>query len=213
MTLTAQNITKILNKKTVLDDISVQLESGKVYGFVGHNGCGKTMLFRALVGLIRVNSGTVSLDDKILGKDFSVLPNVGIMLENVGLYPNLTGMQNLQLLADLNKKIGKEEVAQALTRVGLEPKDRRIYLQYSLGMKQKLALAQAIMEKPDILILDEPSNALDAEGVETFRCIVNEERQRGTMILLASHNQEDITALADEIFEMENSRIIRHCIC
>lgn len=212
MTLTAQNITKILNKKTVLDDISLQLESGKVYGFVGHNGCGKTMLFRALVGLIRVNNGTVLLDDKVLGKDFSVLPNVGIMLENVGLYPNLTGMQNLQVLADLNKKVGKKEVAQAITRVGLDPKDRRLYLQYSLGMKQRLALAQAIMEKPDILILDEPSNALDSEGVEMFRHIVDEERRRGAMILLASHNKEDITALADEIFEMENGGIIAHTV-
>lgn len=212
MTLTAQNITKILNKKTVLDDISLQLESGKVYGFVGHNGCGKTMLFRALVGLIRVNNGTVLLDDKVLGKDFSVLPNVGIMLENVGLYPNLTGMQNLQVLADLNKKVGKKEVAQAITRVGLDPKDRRLYLQYSLGMKQRLALAQAIMEKPDILILDEPSNALDSEGVEMFRHIVDEERRRGAMILLASHNKEDITALADEIFEMENGGILAHTV-
>lgn len=212
MTLTAQNITKILNKKTVLDDISLQLESGKVYGFVGHNGCGKTMLFRALVGLIRVNNGTVLLDDKVLGKDFSVLPNVGIMLENVGLYPNLTGMQNLQVLADLNKKVGKKEVAQAIIRVGLDPKDRRLYLQYSLGMKQRLALAQAIMEKPDILILDEPSNALDSEGVEMFRHIVDEERRRGAMILLASHNKEDITALADEIFEMENGGILAHTV-
>lgn len=212
MTLTAQNISKTLKKRKVLDDISLQLESGKVYGFVGHNGCGKTMLFRALVGLIRVDAGTVDLDGRILGKDFSVLPNVGIMLENVGLYPNLPGIQNLQVLADLNKKIGKEEVAQAITRVGLNPKDRRLYLQYSLGMKQRLALAQAIMEKPDILILDEPSNALDSEGVEMFRHIVDEERRRGAMILLASHNKEDITALADEIFEMENGGIIAHTV-
>ena len=210
MILSAQNIHKTINKKTILKDISLRLESGRVYGLTGHNGCGKTMLFRALSGLMRIDSGNITLDDKMLGKDFSILPELGILLENIGLYPYLTGYQNLEYLAQFRKSVGKNEIKETLTRVGLNPNDRRVYRKYSLGMKQRLAVAQAILESPKILILDEPTNSLDQEGVALLYQIVEEEKKRGAIVLLASHDQEIIHYLSDEIFKMDQGSIIDH---
>jgi ABC-2 type transport system ATP-binding protein len=180
-----------------------------VYGFVGRNGSGKTMLFRALSGLMRIDSGSIVWEGKTLHKDFSVLPSLGIIIENAGLYPNLTGIQNLSYLAGLTKKIGREETVHAITRVGLDPYDKRLYGKYSLGMKQRLAIAQAIMEKPDVIMLDEPTNALDEAGVEKIRKIILEEKKRGALILIASHNKEDIQILADEWYRVENGQILK----
>lgn len=207
MQLSATNVTKIIKGKTVLSDINLVLNSGHVYGFVGPNASGKTMLFRALSGLMTVTSGVVALDGKILKKDFSVLPNLGILLENVSLYPNLTGYENLDYLAKFNQKASKADIVAALESVGLDPNDKRKYMKYSLGMKQRLAIAQAIMEHPDILMLDEPTNALDRDSVERFRQLIELEKARGTMILLASHNDEDIRILADYVFSIEHGMI------
>ena len=209
MELLAKEICKKIQNKTILDSITLRLYSGHVYGFAGPNGCGKTMLFRALSGLISIDSGTITLDGQVLRHDFSVLPSLGIIIENVGLYPGLTGFQNLEYLAAMKNEIGKKEIRHALTRVGLDPDDRRTYKKYSLGMKQRLAIAQAIMEKPDIIMLDEPTNALDRNGVKLIRDIIMEERNRGALILLASHNPDDLGLLADQLFEMENGRIIQ----
>ena len=148
-------------------------------------------------------------EEKILHKDFSVLPSLGIIIENAGLYPNFTGMQNLTYLANLTKRIGQEEIIHAITRVGLNPYDKRLYGKYSLGMKQRLAIAQAIMEKPDVIMLDEPTNALDETGVEEIRKIILEEKARGALILVASHNKEDIQVLADEWYRVENGQVIK----
>lgn len=210
MILSAQNIHKTINKKTILKDISLRLEFGRVYGLTGHNGCGKTMLFRALSGLMRIDSGIITLDDKMLGKDFSILPELGILLENVGLYPYLTGYQNLEYLAQFRKLVGKNEIKETLIRVGLNPNDRRVYRKYSLGMKQRLAVAQAILESPKILMLDEPTNSLDQEGVALLYQIVEEEKKRGAIVLLASHDQEIIHHLSDEIFKMDQGSIVDH---
>lgn len=207
MELIADKISKTIHGKAILNNVSLSLKGGNIYGFVGRNGSGKTMLFRALSGLMSINSGEISLNGKVLHKDFAVLPNLGIVLENAGLYPNLTGMQNLSYLAKLTKRIGEEEIRQAIMRVGLNPHDRRTYGKYSLGMKQRLAIAQAIMEYPDIIMLDEPTNALDENGVDEIRKIILEEKERGALILLASHNSEDIRVLADSLFRVENGRI------
>ena len=209
MELVANNINKTIRGRVILSNVSLCLQSGNVYGFVGKNGSGKTMLFRALSGLMRIDSGSIVWEEKTLHKDFSVLPSLGIIIENAGLYPNFTGIQNLTYLANLAKRVGQEEIIHAITRVGLDPYDKRLYGKYSLGMKQRLAIAQAIMEKPDVIMLDEPTNALDETGVEEIRKIILEEKARGALILLASHNKADIQVLADEWYRVENGQVIK----
>jgi ABC-2 type transport system ATP-binding protein len=185
----------------------LRLDSGLIYGFVGRNASGKTMLFRALSGLMSVTSGEIFLDGKMLGKDFSILPNLGIVIENVGLYPNLTGVENLQYLASFKNSIGIQDVKEAVARVGLDPKDKRTYRKYSLGMKQRLAIAQAVMEHPDIIMLDEPTNGLDETGVAEVRALIQEEKQRGALILITSHNRDDIHCLSDRIYPLEDGTL------
>ncbi len=209
MELKAQKISKVIRGKKILSDINLELCDGNIYGIVGANGSGKTMLFRALSGLMSVTSGKITWNGKVLRQDFAVLPSLGIMLENVGLYSNMTGMQNLRYLASLKNKIQDKEIRRTLERVGLDPDDRRKYQKYSLGMKQRLAIAQAIMEKPDVIMLDEPTNSLDAKGVEEIRRLILEEKERGALILLASHNQEDIRILADHIYQIKDGCIVR----
>ena len=208
MELRAENISKIIHKKTILSNVNLELHNGTVYGFVGANGSGKTMPFRALSGLMSVTSGRITWNGKVLHRDFSVLPSLGILLENVRLYSNMTGMDNLRYLASINRKIGDDEIRYALKRVGLNPDDRRIYQKYSLGMKQRIAIAQAVMEKPDVIMLDEPTNSLDEAGVEAIRQLIMEEKKRGAVILLASHNQEDIRILADCIYRIDKGKIV-----
>lgn len=207
MKLEANGITKRIRKKIILDNINMSMNSGNIYGIVGRNGSGKTMLFRALSGLMKIDSGSIVLDNKELHKDINVLPNLGIVIENAGLYPELTGLDNLKMLAKLKNKISEDDIINTIERVGLNPKDKRPYRKYSLGMKQRIIIAQAIMEKPDIIMLDEPTNALDEEGVDEVRKIILEEKERGALILLASHNKEDIKLLADKVFYIQNGKI------
>lgn len=207
MILTAEHISKTIRGREILCDVSLELHSGKVYGFVGRNGSGKTMLFRALSGLMCLTSGTVRWGDQVLKRDFAVLPNLGIVLENVGLYPNLTGLENLRYLSNIQKKCIQEDLRAVLERVGLDPDDKRTYGKYSLGMKQRLAIAQAIMEQPDVLMLDEPTNALDSEAVAQVRDIIAQEKERGALVLLASHNYEDIRLLSDEVYRLASGRL------
>lgn len=208
MQLIATDVTKIIKGKTILSNINLSLSSGHIYGFVGSNGSGKTMLFRALSGLISITSGEITLDTKTLKKDFMVLPNLGILLENISLYSNLTGYENLRYLAQFNQKASNEDIELALRQVGLDPYDKRKYGKYSLGMKQRLAIAQALMEKPDILMLDEPTNALDQDSIENVRKLIKQEKERGVLILLASHNKDDIQLLADYIYTIDNGAIV-----
>lgn len=209
MKLVVSNVNKTIKGRSILSDVNLCLESGRIYGFVGRNGSGKTMLFRALSGLMKTDSGSIVWAGKTLHKDMAVLPNLGIILENAGLYPNLTGVQNLACLAGLNKKIGQEEICYAISRVGLDPHDKRVYGKYSLGMKQRLVIAQAIMEKPDIIMLDEPTNALDEAGAEEIRRVILEERERGALILVASHNKEDMLILSQELYKVDNGRVLK----
>ena len=204
MKLLVKNISKHIGKKEILKDISIELESGKVYGFVGKNGSGKTMLFRALSGLMDISSGKIFLDNKELHKDMRVLENVGIVIENAGLYPELTGFNNLKMLSKLNKKIDDEQIRKTIVRVGLNPNDKRSFKKYSLGMKQRIVIAQAIMENPSFLILDEPFNGLDKHGVAQIRNLIKELRAEGKTIILASHNQADIDELCDTVCEMDD---------
>ena len=207
MLWTEEHIAKTSRGREILSNVSLELHSGKVYGFVGRNGSGKTMLFRALSGLMGLTSGTVRWGDQVLKRDFAVLPNLGIVLENVGLYPNLTGLENLRYLANIRKKCTQEDLRAVLERVGLDPDDKRTYGKYSLGMKQRLAIAQAIMEQPDVLMLDEPTNALDSGAVVQVRDIITQEKERGALVLLASHNYEDIRLLSDEVYHLESGRL------
>ena len=208
MQLTATDVTKVIKGKTVLSHINLSLNSGYVYGFVGPNASGKTMLFRVLSGLISATTGIVSLNGKILKKAFPVLPDLGILLENVSLYPELTGYENLDYLAKFNHKIDKAGIIEALQRVGLDPADKRKYGKYSLGMKQRLAIAQAVIERPGILMLDEPTNALDQDSVKLIRGLIESEKDRGAIVLLASHNKEDIQLLCDHTFTMDGGAIV-----
>lgn len=207
MKLVAEKVCKTIRNAEILRDVDLELEGGTIYGFVGRNGSGKTMLFRALSGLMGLTSGQVTLDGKLLHRDFSVLPSLGIVLEHVGLYPGLTGVENLRYLARLTGKIGTAEIRTAIERVGLDPDDRRTYRKYSLGMKQRLAIAQAVMEAPDVIMLDEPTNGLDDDGVKKIRDLILEEKARGALILLASHNQEDIRILSDKLYRIEAGRL------
>lgn len=207
MSLIAEGVTKSIKGKRILQDVSLEMQTGLVYGFCGRNGSGKTMLFRALSGLMRIDSGRICWKGQELHKDFSVLPSLGIVLEHAGLYPNLTGLENLSYLAGLKGIIGKEEMCEALERVGLEPYDKRVYGKYSMGMKQRLAIAQAIMERPEVIMLDEPTNGLDEAGVQEIRTLIGQERQRGALILLASHNKEDMNLLANHVYRVVDGRL------
>ena len=207
MELTITNATKSIRGRMVLDHISVDLNEG-IYGLTGRNASGKTMLLRAISGLIKLDEGEISLDGKVVRKDIPVLPSLGIVIEHAGLYDNRTGYENLQLLADIKKTAGHDEIVNAIERVGLDYRDSRKYRSYSLGMKQKLAIAQAIMEKPDVLLLDEPMNALDEPSVAVIRNVLLEEKARGALIIVASHIREDIDLLSDKILYMEEGKLI-----
>ena len=205
--LIAENICKTIKKSTILDNISLSLEGGKIYGIVGKNGSGKTMLIRALSGLMDIDSGEISYNGSILHKDLPVLPSLGITIENAGLYPEFTGLVNLKMLSKLKKLIGDDEIKQAIQRVGLDPNDKRTVRKYSLGMKQRIIIAQAIMERPDVIMVDEPTNGLDTDGTELIRTILKQEKERGAMILLASHSKDDIALLADEVFSISAGKL------
>ena len=194
-----KHVTKKIKGRVILDDVNLSLNKGKIYGFVGSNGSGKTMLFRVISGLVAPTSGEVCLESN----------NIGLIIENCSLYPNYTGLKNLMFLANIRRKIGLDEVKDALRKVELNPDDKQTVKKYSLGMKQRLSFAQAIMEKPDILLLDEPTNALDAKGIETIRELIKQEARRGATILLASHNPSDIEELCNEVFLVSDGKILR----
>lgn len=208
MELVIENVNKTIDRKTILDNVNLILRSGNIYGFVGKNGSGKTMLFRALSGLMLIDSGTISLDGKLLHKDFDILPDLGIMIENAGLYPHLSGFENLKRLSTIRKKADDNTINDYIRKVGLDPDDKRPFRKYSLGMKQRLVFAQAIFENQKILMLDEPTNALDDNGVKMVRDILLE-RKKKSIILIASHNHEDIDILADEIFNVSEGHFTR----
>ncbi len=206
MKVRIENVTKKIKGVTILDNVSCEFEGGKIYGITGANGSGKTMLLRLIAGLIKADSGCVYIDDKILKKDIDHPENIGVLIENPNFWKRYTGMETLKLLADIRKQATEDDIKNALVRVGLEPSDKRVVRKYSLGMRQKLGIAQAIMEKPDILLLDEPTNALDKKSVEQVRKIIHEEAERGAIVIIASHNPQDIEDCS-AILEMAEGRV------
>ncbi|MCD8330789.1 MAG: ABC transporter ATP-binding protein [Lachnospiraceae bacterium] len=203
-----ENYTKMLRGHRVLDEINLDIERGQILGVTGRNGSGKTMLLRAMCGLIRPDKGKITVMEKELNRRKPFPDSVGVVLENIRFWKNMSGFQTLQTLAAIQNKIGETEIRETLERVGLDPLDRRTVAKYSLGMKQKLAIAQAVMEKPALILLDEPTNALDQESVENFRRLIKEEQARGATIILASHMKEDMEALCDRVIHMEEGKII-----
>ena len=207
MKVELKNVSKRLNDVTVLEDISLTLESGTIYGLKGKNGCGKTMLMRMMAGLIYPTRGTVSIDGEILHKDIATPRSIGILIENPAFLPGYTGQRNLELLAGLTGKADRTQIAKTMSRVGLDPNDKRTYRKYSLGMKQRLGIACALMECPDLILLDEPINAIDEKGVPKIWEALQEEKQRGALIVLACHDTEELTSLADQIITIEEGKI------
>lgn len=198
-----KNVNLTLGKNHILNNISISFEKGKIHGFIGRNGSGKTMLMKCICGFIKPKSGTIIVDGKVVGKDIDFPKNMGIIIETPGFIPYYSGYKNLKLLAGLRGKIGKNEIIQSMKQVGLEPKLKRHVKKYSLGMRQRLGLAQAIMENPDILILDEPMNGLDKDGVSDMRRYLLNLKQYGKTIIIASHSSEDIEVLCDTVCEMD----------
>jgi len=192
-----------IRKTEILKNISIEFEQGKIHGLIGRNGSGKTMLMKCICGFVRPTSGTVQVAGKQIGKDCDFPESVGIIIETPGFIPYYSGFRNLKLLADLNKRIGKEEIRRTMLKVGLDPELKRHVRKYSLGMRQRLGLAQAIMENPDLLILDEPMNGLDKEGVADMRKYLLDLKAQGKTILIASHSAEDIDILCDTVCEMD----------
>ncbi|AGB19934.1 ATP-binding cassette domain-containing protein [Thermoanaerobacterium thermosaccharolyticum] len=207
--LEVTNLSKNIGQNEILKSINLNLEKGTIYGFFGRNGSGKTMLFRALCGLIKPTFGTITINNKVLHRDISFPESIGVIIESPGFWDHYTGFENLKVLSSIKNIIGDEDIRKSIKRVGLDPDDRRIYKKYSLGMKQRLAIAQAIMERPDIIILDEPTNSLDENGVQLVREILIEEKKRGALILIASHNKDDIDILSDVKYKVDNGSVIQ----
>ncbi len=193
---------------TVLEDINLRFDGGRIYGLQGKNGSGKTMLMRAVCGLIMPTEGSIDIDGKILHRDISFPQSLGALIENPAFLTGYTGFQNLKLLAKIEGKISDEEIRAALSEVGLALDDKRTYKKYSLGMKQRLGIAYAVMGNPQIIVLDEPFNALDEAGILQIRDVLQQRKKEGALMILACHDREELELLSDEILKMENGRII-----
>lgn len=198
-----EGVTKRFGEDLVLKKVDLILERGKVYGIVGNNGSGKTVLMKCICGFLPPTSGTIRVFGKRIGADRDFPESLGVIIETPGFLTNQTGIQNLKILADLNRKIGETEIRRVLKRVGLDPDMKKPVGKYSLGMRQRLGIAQAIMEDPKLLILDEPFNGLDKNGVTEIRSLLLELKREGKTILLASHNEDDIRILCDRVYEMD----------
>lgn len=203
-----QNVVKRFRDQVVLKNVSISFEKGKIHGIVGRNGSGKTVLFKCICGLMHPEEGVILVNGKRVGRDVDMPENIGAIIEAPGFLPNYSGYKNLRFLANIRRKIGKEEILNVLKTVGLDPESRKHVGKYSLGMRQRLGIAQAIMEDPEILILDEPMNGLDNAGVQDIRALLLGLKTQGKTILLASHNHEDIAALCDTVHEMDGGVLL-----
>lgn len=209
MKIEITNLKKVIKGATVLDDINYTFTGGRIYGLCGKNGCGKTMLMRLIAGLIYPSSGTIRIKDKVLGKDISFPENVGMLIENPSFLNDYTGKQNLEMLAGLQKNVDKAEVRRVLEQVGLDPDDKRKFYKYSLGMRQRLGIAAAIMGSPELILLDEPINAIDTDGVQEIRAIIRGLSAENRIIIVASHDKSEMDYLADEKIYMSEGRLIK----
>ena len=206
-----ENLSKTIKNNKILDNVNLTFESGHVYGLVGRNGSGKTMLLRAICGLIFPDSGKVIIDGKQLHKDISFPESCGIIIENTDLLPNFSAFDNLKMLSEIKNTANDNMIKSAIKSVGLDPDSKKKVKTFSLGMKQRLSIAQALFEDPDILLLDEPTNALDEDGVNDVRRILLEQKKKNKLIIIASHNKEDISLLSDTVISVSNGRINALC--
>lgn len=203
-----ENLTKRFKDATVLKNINLSFEKGKIYGLIGRNGSGKTMLLKSICGFVPATEGRIIVEDKIIGKDIDIPDNLGAIIEAPGFLPNYNAYNNLRFLSVIKNKISKEEIFDVIRTVGLDPNSKKHVGKFSLGMRQRLGIAQAIMEDPEILILDEPMNGLDNAGVADMRNILFDMKEKGKTIILASHSKEDIQILCDHVIEMDHGEVI-----
>lgn len=209
MELILDHVEKTIRNAKIIDDISAHWHGGRVYGLRGYNGAGKTMLMRLISGLIHPTNGTITVDGVTLGKEMEFPPSVGMLIESPGFLDQFTGFENLRLLAQLKGVASEEAIRSVLETVGLEPGDKRRFRKYSLGMKQRLGIACAVMERPDLVILDEPTNALDSDGVQMVLELVRQERERGALVVLSCHDEGLLRQMSDVIYTMEHGRFVQ----
>lgn len=202
-----ENVNLKIEKNTILNNVTMQVNKGEIVALIGRNGSGKTMLMKCICGFVKTTSGGIFVNEKKVGKEIDFPEKMGVIIETPGFISQYSGMKNLWLLAKLNSTLTKNEIAKTMELVGLNPKLKRHVGKYSLGMRQRLGIAQAIMENPDILILDEPMNGLDYQGVEDVRKLLLDLKEQGKTILIASHNTEDIAVLCDHVWEMKSGEI------
>ena len=202
------NVSKKYKDRMLVDNVSFEVKKGEILGIVGLNGSGKTVLLKCICGLMEYSSGTIKVNDKIIGKECEYPKSMGVIIETPGFLPYYSGIKNLEYLASLRKKIGKQEIKDVLVKVGLAGEEKKLVAKYSLGMKQRLGIAQAIMEDPEFLILDEPMNGLDKEGIEDVRKLLLEMKEQGKTMIITSHNEEDIKVLCDKVIEMDKGKMV-----
>lgn len=208
MQVELRHLTKKIKGVTVLDDISCSFQGGCIYGLSGKNGCGKTMMMRTIAGLIYPSSGSVLIDGKELGKDISFPESLGLLIENPAFLASYTGFENLRILANIQGGVSDEEIQNTLRKVGLDPEDKRKYYKYSLGMRQRLGIAAAIMGEPKVILLDEPINAIDADGVNEIRDVVRGLIHEDRVIIIACHDKEEMDYMADTVIQMSEGHIV-----
>lgn len=207
MIINIDQVSKTIKKIPIITDVSLTLKPGVITGLKGINGSGKTMIMRLICGLIKPTSGKIMFGDKELWKDISFPDSIGVLIENPAFIDYFSGFDNLRMLADIKNKVTSEDIKKTIETVGLDPNDKKKYKLYSLGMKQRLGIACAIMEHPDIIILDEPTNALDTAGIEMVKKVLVQEKERGAVILLSCHDYGILKELSDEIYFIENGMI------
>jgi ABC-2 type transport system ATP-binding protein len=205
--ITLTNLTKVYGNNTVLDHISLEWKPGIIYGLTGPNGGGKTTLMRCICGFSKPTGGQVHIDGKQIGKDVDFAPSTGIILESPGFLPHYSGLRNLLILAAISRKAGRERAMEAMRMVGLDPGSKKTVGKYSLGMRQRLGIAQAIMEDPDILMLDEPFNGLDKDGMKEIHALLQSQKSKGKLIILVSHYAQEIADNCDVIYEFANGTL------
>ena len=202
------NVSKKYKDRMLVDDVSFTVEKGEILGIVGLNGSGKTVLLKCICGLMDYSGGTITVNGKVIGKDCEYPANMGVIIETPGFLPYHSGYKNLEYLASLRKKISKQEIKDVLVKVGLAGEEKKLVAKYSLGMRQRLGIAQAIMENPELLILDEPMNGLDKDGIAEVRKLLLEMKAEGKTMMITSHNEEDIKVLCDKVVEMDKGKLL-----
>lgn len=207
MYLEIKNLSKSISGKSILEHIDLAMDRGRIYGLRGKNGSGKTMLMRSICGLILPTEGTIRINGEILHKDISFPRSIGALIENPGFIAEYSGFKNLSTLASIKKAVTTEEIRSLMQKMELDPDDKKKFKKYSLGMKQKIGIIAAIMEQPELIVLDEPINALDEKSVNIVKELLLEQRKRGALIIISCHDKEELEFLADEVFCLENGKV------